>query len=97
MWDMMSARAHAGVRGVLDWIAVSKEDGTTGIVVGPEQRPEVANAMLAYMAGEGRDLANMLAQANSKTLNLGALDARLARAHALYIPDTDAAGDGNGD
>jgi hypothetical protein len=48
MWDMMSAPAHAGVRGVLDWIAVSREDGGTGIVVGPEQRPEVANASLSF-------------------------------------------------
>jgi hypothetical protein len=94
LWDMMSAPAHAGVRGILDWIAVSQEDGTTGMVVGPEQRPEVANAMLAYMMGEGRDLAVMLAKANGKTLSLTALDARLAEAHDRFLPEKH--GDGGG-
>jgi hypothetical protein len=90
MWDMMSAPAHAGVRGVLDWIAVSNDDGTTSMVVGPEARPEVGNAMLAYMAGEGRDLALMLAKSAGKRLNLVELDARIKSAHDLYVPDSQA-------
>jgi hypothetical protein len=88
LWDMMSAPAHAGVRGVLDWIAVSNDDGTTSMVVGPEARPEVGNAMLTYMAGEGRDLALMLAKAAGKRLNLVELDARINSAHDLYVPDS---------
>jgi hypothetical protein len=86
LWDTMSAPAHAGVKGVLDWIAISREDGTTDLVVGPEQRPHVANGALAYMSGSGRDLAMMLANVSGFPVDLAALDARINEAHDRYVP-----------
>jgi hypothetical protein len=94
-WEFMSGPVHANARAVLDWIAISQDDGSTKIVIGPERRPEVANAALAYMAGEGRDLAGMLALEAGLVLDLGELDRRVRSAHAAYIPDSaDVAGRG---
>jgi hypothetical protein len=89
LWDFLSGPVHANVRAVLDWIAVSQPDGSARIVVGPERRAEVANAALAFMAGEGRDLASMLAAEAAFALDLAALDARLSDAHERWIPDQD--------
>lgn len=59
-WELISGPVHADPRGILDWLAVSQDDGTTSVVVGPERRPDVTNATLTYIASEIRDLACML-------------------------------------
>jgi hypothetical protein len=86
-WEILSGPVHASANAVLDWVAVSANDGSTKIVIGPERRPEVANAALTYMAGEARDLANMLALEAGEGLNLAKLDGRIRDAQAEYIPD----------
>ena len=88
-WDFLSGPVHANARAVLDWIAISQDDGSTKIVIGPGRRPGVANAGLTYMAGEARDLASMLAQEAGKVLDLHDVDRRIGEAQALYIPDDD--------
>src|SRR5205823_6554719 len=40
-WEFLSAPVHGNVRAVLDWLAVSEDDGATHVVVGPERRPQV--------------------------------------------------------
>lgn len=88
-WEFLSGPVHANARAVLDWLAISQEDGSTKIVLGPERRPEVANAALAYIAGEGRDIASMLALEAGVTLDLRDLDRRIHDAHAQYVPNAD--------
>jgi predicted phage gp36 major capsid-like protein len=79
---------HANARAVLDWIAVSREDGSTQIVVGPERRPEVANPTLVFMAMEGRDLANLLAvESERPDHDIVAIDAEIREASAAWIPE----------
>jgi hypothetical protein len=58
-------------------------------VLGPERRPEIANAALAYVAGECRDLASMLALEAGLTLDIQDLDRRIRDAQVQYIPDSD--------
>jgi hypothetical protein len=86
-WEFLSGPVHANARAVLDWIAISQPDGSAKIVIGPERRPDVANAALTYMASEGRDIANLLARDAGRVLNLTALDARIREAVATWIPD----------
>lgn len=91
-WELLSGPVHANARAVLDWLAISQEDGSAKVVIGPERRPEVANAALTYMASEGRDIANLLALEAGLSVNLTEIDRRILRAHDTYIPDsTDAA------
>jgi hypothetical protein len=87
-WEFLSGPVHANARAVLDWIAVSHEDGSTQIVVGPERRPEVANPALVFMAMEGRDIANMLAIESGRPRDdIVALDAQIREASATWIPE----------
>ena len=92
-WEFLSGPVHANVRAVLDWLAISQDDGTAKVVIGPERRSEVANAALTYMASEGRDIANLLALEVGLSLDLTEIDGRLHKAHDTYIPDTPGAGD----
>jgi hypothetical protein len=86
-WEFLSGPVHANVRAVLDWLAVSQDDGSTRVVVGPERRPEVANAALTYIASEGRDIANLLALEAGLSLNLTEIDRQIHQAHDAYIPE----------
>jgi hypothetical protein len=85
-WDFLSRPSHADVRAIMDWIAVPQEDGSVKIVIGPERRPEQANAALTYISGEARDIASMLALEAGLTVDLRSLDLRLAAAQAEFIP-----------
>lgn len=88
LWDFLSGPVHANVRAVLDWIAISHSEGTTSVVVGPERRVGLANASLAYLAGEGRDIAVMLAVEGGISVDIDGLDAEIQDAHAVWIPDS---------
>lgn len=68
-WEMLSGPVHATARAVLDWLAISQDDGSTKVVLGPERRPEVANGTLVYIAGELRDIAAMLSAAAGMPLD----------------------------
>jgi hypothetical protein len=68
-WDMLSGPVHANARAVLDWLAISQDDGSTKVVLGPERRPDVANGTLIYIAGELRDIAAMLSAAAGMPLD----------------------------
>ena len=87
-WEMLSGPVHANVRAVLDWIAISQDDGSANVVVGPERRPEMANATLVYLSGELRDLAAMLAKAARIPVDLSKIDGAIKEAQDLHIPDT---------
>jgi hypothetical protein len=89
LYETLSGPVHAAARGVFDWIAISREDGSTAVVVGPERRPESANATLSYMAGEGRDIAGMLAAEAGFEIDLRDLDRQIHELHDRYLPDTD--------
>ncbi len=84
-WEFLSGPIHANVRAVLDWLAISQDDGTAKVVIGPERRPEVANAALTYMASEGRDIANVVALEVGLSLDLTEIDARIHEAHDTYL------------
>lgn len=86
-WEFMSGPVHANARAVLDWIAISRADGSTQVVVGPERRSEVANPALVFMASEGRDIAHLLASESGRRRNMAALDAQIHNALATWIPD----------
>jgi hypothetical protein len=86
-WEFLSGPVHSNVRAVLDWLAISGADGNTKVVLGPERRPEVSNPMLVYIAGEARDIANLLALSRGLTLNLSELDDKISSAYAEYLPD----------
>lgn len=61
LWETFSHSSHADYRAVENFLAVSKPDGT-GLVVLPERRADLANATLATMAGEIRDIAGLIAR-----------------------------------
>jgi hypothetical protein len=69
LWGLLSGPVHANARAVLDWLAISHDDGSTKVVLGPERRPEVANGTLVYIAGELRDIAAMLSAAAGMPLD----------------------------
>ena len=83
-WEFVSGPVHADVRGVLDWLAISQEDGSTQVVLGPERRPDVAEPSLVYIASEVRDIASMLAAETGHLLNTLELDAGLKTHHARW-------------
>jgi len=61
LWDVLSNASHADARAVENFLAVSRADGTS-LVVLPERRPVFSNGTLATMAGEIRDIAVILAR-----------------------------------
>jgi hypothetical protein len=78
---LLSGPVHANVRAVLDWLAISQDDASTKVVLGPERRPDVANATLVYIAGELRDIAAMLSGAAGLPLDrLGPVTAAIQSA-----------------
>jgi hypothetical protein len=86
-WEMLSGPVHANVRAVLDWIAISEDNGSANVVVGPERRPEIANGTLVYLSGELRDLAAMLANAARISIDFSEIDGAIKEAQDLHIPD----------
>lgn len=86
-WEFMSGPVHANARAVFDWLAISQEDGSTNIVIGPERRREMACAALTYMAGECRDIASQLALEAGLRLDLAQIDRRISEAQATYMPE----------
>jgi hypothetical protein len=86
-WELLSGPLHANARAVFNWLAVSRPDGSTKVVIGPERRPQVANAALTYMASEGRDLAIMLAIEAGRVVRVAALDAAIHDAFARWLSE----------
>jgi hypothetical protein len=62
LWKMLSRSSHADHRAVENFLAVTQDDGTTSLVVMPERRQDVSNAILVTFAGEARDVAVMIAR-----------------------------------
>ena len=86
-WEILSGPPHAVVRGVLDWVAISKEDGTTDVVLGPERRSELANSMLTFIAGALRDVGHFLASvAGAPENGLAFSDAEIKAAYDRFLP-----------
>lgn len=88
-WELLSGPVHANSRAVFDWIAITQDDENASIQVGPERRPEIANATLTMMAGEVRDLAEILTAEAGIKVDLEELDASIVAAQKRFIPDTD--------
>jgi hypothetical protein len=88
-WDFLSGPVHANSRAVHDWLAITQEDGTTRVMLGPERRPTMANPALAIMAAECRDIANLLALRFGIRLDLRSVDARIHAEKARHIPEDD--------
>lgn len=87
-WELLSGPVHANVRAILDWLAISRDDGNHHVVVAPERRPEGGNATLVYMAGNARDIAVGLAAHCGLGIKVAELDkAILAGQDAYYSPD----------
>ncbi len=86
-WEWLSGPHHANARAVLDWLAISQPDGSTRVRIGPERRPDMTNPTLTIMAGECRDVANLLALETELPLDLRALDAKIKTAMATHVPD----------
>ena len=84
LWEFLSGPVHANVRAALDWLAISQDDGSTKVLLGPERRPDLANGALVFMASEGRDIANLLALEAGLTPGLSELDWRIKQARAVY-------------
>jgi hypothetical protein len=84
-YKRVSGPLHASVDGILDWIAIPVGDGNHDVVVGPERRPEGANATLVFMAGAARDIAVQLAGHRSLAINLSQLDKEIHAGHARYF------------
>jgi hypothetical protein len=78
---------HANVRAINDWLAISQPDGTAEVVIGPERRPEMTNPTLAFVAGEARDIANLLAIHSGVRVDTSKLDERVRAEIARYFPD----------
>jgi hypothetical protein len=85
-YDMISGPVHANSRAVFEWLAISRADGSTGVVLGPERRPEVANAALVMMAGQARDIGMLLASRVGLHADISQLDEAIKAGHAAYLP-----------
>jgi hypothetical protein len=73
-YELVSGPAHADVKAVLDWIAITGDHDDHKVVVGPERLAERANATLVFVAGAARDIAVQLARLRGVNLDLGQLD-----------------------
>lgn len=85
---MLSGPPHATIRGTLDWIAISQEDGSTQIEIGPNHRPEISNGTLVFIASEVRDIAFCLARlTGAPGHGLADLDVAIGDGYDTYLPD----------
>ena len=83
-YKRVSGPVHASVRGIMDWLAIPVGDGNHNVVVGPERRPEGANATLVFMAGAARDIAVQLAGHRGVGINVSQLDKEIRALIAHY-------------
>jgi hypothetical protein len=88
-WEFLSGPVHSNVRAVYDWLAISESNGATRIVLAPERRPDLSNPMLVYLAGEIRDLANVLAAKCGIGVKHTDLDAAILSAYETYLDQGD--------
>lgn len=87
-WETLSGPPHATVRGTLDWTAISNEDGTTEIVLGPERRSDLSNSTLTSLAANVRDIGHMLEVVTGVSLGgLEELDAAIDALGKIYLPE----------
>jgi hypothetical protein len=84
-YKRVSGPLHASVDGILDWLAISVDHGDHHVVVGPERRPEGANATLVFMAGAARDIAVQLASHRGLAINVSQLDREIHAGQAKYF------------
>jgi hypothetical protein len=91
-YEIVSGPAHADVKAVLDWLAITGEDDDHKVVLGPERRAEQANSTLVYMAGAVREVAVQLAHLGGVNLNrvqLDELDRELAAGRDRWMAAED--------
>jgi hypothetical protein len=87
-WETLSGPPHATVRGTLDWTAISNEDGTTEIVLGPERRSDLSNSTLTSLAANIRDIGHMLEVVTGVSVgDLEELDAEIDALGKIYLPE----------
>jgi len=55
LWKLMSHSSHADHRGVENMYAITNHDGSTSLLVMPERRPQVSDAILGLTASHVRD------------------------------------------
>jgi hypothetical protein len=85
LWEFLSHPQHADPAAVLDWVAITQEDGTAKVLLGPERRPEIVRGTLTVMLSEIRDLGGMLAaQTSTAVPDLDALTEEIVAAHRLH-------------
>lgn len=85
LWEFLSHPQHADPAAVLDWVAVTQEDGSARVLLGPERRPEIVRATTTVMLSQVRDLGGMLAaQTSSAVPDLDALTEQIRAAHRLH-------------
>jgi hypothetical protein len=84
-YKRVSGPLHASVDGIFDWLAIPAGDRNHDVVVGPERRPEGANATLVFMAGAARDIAVQLADHRGLGINVSQLDNEIRAGQAKYF------------
>lgn len=87
-WETLSGPPHVTVRGTLDWTAISNEDGTTEIVLGPERRSDLSNSSLVSLAANVRDIGHMLEVVTGVSVGgLEDLDAEIDALGRVYLSE----------
>lgn len=86
-WEWTSAPSHGTVRAILDWLAISADDGSTGIVVGPERMNPRANATLTHLAYEAAVVGALLTAVAGIDTTWARVFARIERYMDEYLPD----------
>jgi hypothetical protein len=87
-WETLSGPPHATVRGTLDWTAISNEDGSTEVVLGPERRSQLSNSTLTSLAANIRDIGHMLELVTGVSAGgLEELDAEIDALGEIYLPE----------
>jgi hypothetical protein len=85
LWEFWSRTQHADPAAVLNWVAITQEDGSATVLLGPERRPELVRGALTVMLSEVRDLGAMLAaQVSTAVPDLDSLTDEIVAAHRLH-------------
>ena len=85
LWEFWSRTQHADPAAVLNWVAVTQEDGSAKVLLGPERRPDIVRGTITVMLSEVRDLGGMLAaQTSTPVPDLDALTDEIVAAHRLH-------------
>jgi len=93
-WETLSGPPHATVCGTLDWTAISNDDGTTEVVLGPERRSQLSNSTLTSLAANIRDIGHMLEVVTGVSAGgLEQLDAEIDALGKIYLSEN---GDSSG-